>query len=348
MQNEDKPGGSRSIIPNGSSYSLPKKIAIVYSEVKREYFPTEAQYITEKDALHDATVIAKYINKLGIETILLPGTPDLAEKLRTKKPEMVMNLVASVRGLEYLASTIPAMLEFLDIPYTGAGILGESLSYNKFLVKKLLQQNSVPTPNYQLFNTPTDPLDPTLRFPLISKLNEVHGAVEITLDSVSENEKHLRQRLKYLVKTYQQPVLVEEYIVGREITAYLLEGVKKKVYMAEKIFKNPKSKYVFADFESQWLEHGPNIVYQKYDDNLLREYVRKAFDVTRMADYGKFDIRLDNSGRFYFLDSNSNPFFGPKEIESPMANILDMYGVSFLDTLKRLISNTMREVGSDY
>ncbi len=348
MQNEDKPGAGKSLSTSSSSYSLPKKVAIIYSEVKREYFPTEDQYITEKDAFRDASIIGKYVKKLGIETILLPGTSDLPERLRQEKPEMVMNFIASVRGLEYLASSIPAMLEFLDIPYTGAGILGESLSYNKFLVKKLLQQNNVPTPNYQLFNTPTDPLDSTLRFPLISKLNEVHGAVEITLDSVSENEKHLRQRLKYLMKTYNQPVLVEEYIVGREITAYLLEGVKKKVYLAEKIFKNPKGKYVFADFESQWLEHGPNIVYQKYDDELVREYVRKAFDVTRMADYGKFDIRLDSSGRFYFLDSNSNPFFGPKEIESPMANILDMYGVSFLDTLKRLISNTMREVGSDY
>lgn len=348
MQNADKPGGAKPNTTPINGYSFPKKIAIIYSEVKREYFPTNAQYITEKDAQRDASVIAKYVQKLNIETILLPGTPELPEKLRQYKPDMVMNLIASVRGLEYLASTIPAMLEFLDIPYTGAGILGESLSYNKFLVKKLLQQNNIPTPSYQLFNTPTDPLDPTLRFPFISKLNEIHGAVEITMDSVSENEKHLRARLKYLMNTYSQPILVEEYIVGREITAYLLEGVKKKVYLAEKIFTNPKGKYVFADFDTQWLETENSIFYKKYDDPLLKEYVRKAFDVTRMGDYGKFDIRLDDSGRFHFLDSNSNPFFGPKEIESPMANILDMYGVGFLDILKRLLSNTMRDASSDY
>ena len=62
------------------------------------------------------------------------------------------------------------------------------------MVKKLLQQAGIPTPTYQLFDTPNDILNPTLRFPLISKLNEIHGAVEITDDSISETENHLRNR----------------------------------------------------------------------------------------------------------------------------------------------------------
>ncbi len=345
---EEKPGGERA--PNGQngSYILPKKVGIIFSDVKREYFPTEAQFITEKTALRDATVIAGYINKLNIETILYPGTPEVAEKLRHDKPDMVLNLVGSVRGNEYLASTIPAMLEFLDIPYTGAGILGESLSYNKFLVKKLLQQHGIPLPNYQLFNTPSDPLDPILRFPLISKLNEIHGSVEITRKyAVSENEKDLRSRLKFLMQTYEQPVVVEEFIVGREISAFLLWGVKRKVYMSENIFEKPQGKYVFADFETQWLEKESHITNQKYEDPVLRELVKKAFEVTRMADYGKFDIRIDGAGRYYFIDSNSNPFFGPKEIDCPMASVLEMYGVTFTEILKRLLSNTMRDATRD-
>lgn len=257
---------------------------------------------------------------------------------------MVLNLTGSVKGNEYLASTIPGVLELLDIPYTGAGILGESLSYNKFLIKKLLQQNGVPVPYHQLFNTPTDLLDPTIRFPLISKLNEIHGAVEITKDAVSENEKHLRERLRFLIKTYQQPVLVEEFIAGREITAILLEGLNKKVYLAEKVFRESEEKYIFASFENQWLEQDEeSFHYQKYNDPLLREYVRKTFDIARMADYGKFDVRLDLSGRYFFLDCNSNPAFGPKETDTAIASILDIYGISFLEILKRLLLNTMRD-----
>jgi len=327
---------------NGNGYPLPKSVAIVYSDAKREYFPTEVQWLTEKDALRDAKIIAKYLQKLGVASKLYPGNERLGERLRKDKPEVVMNLVGSVKGNEYLASTIPGVLEILELPYTGAGILGESLSYNKFLLKKLLQQNGVPVPNYQLLNSVSDALDPTLRFPLISKLNEIHGAVEITKDAVSENEKHLRERLKFLIKTYEQGVIVEEFIVGREFTAILLEGLNKKVYLGEKVFTHEDEKYIFATFADQWLEGDEGFRYQKYNDALLKEYVKLAFEITKMADYAKFDVRMDSSGRYFFVDSNSNPAFGPKEVDCALSNILSLYGVSFEEILKRLLLNTVR------
>ena len=338
MNSSDKP-------PNATNQAnFPNSVGVIFSEVKREYFPTEVQYLTEKDAYRDAKIIAVYLEKLGMKTLLYPADAELPEKLRRDKPDMVFNLVGSGKGNEYLASTIPAVLELLDIPYTGAGILGESLVYNKFIVKKLLEQNGVPVPHYQLFNTFTDPIDSTLRFPLISKLNEIHGAVEITQDAVSENERHFRERLRFLIKTYDQPVLAEEFIVGREVTAILLEGLNKKVYFGEKVFRKKETKYVFATFEDQWTDTAEEgFYYQKYEDNVLVEYVKRAFEVGKMADYSKFDIRIDSSGRYYFIDSNSNPAFGPKEIDCALANILDLYGIGFPDILKRLILNTVRD-----
>src|SRR3990167_11277833 len=148
---------------------LPKHVGIIYSDVKREYFPTEEQYLTEKDAERDAKLIATYLKNLGIDATLYPADESLPENLRKKKPDMVFNLVDSIKGYEYLSSSIPGVLELIDIPYTGAGILGLSLTYNKFVTKKLLQQYGIPVPYYQLFTTPNDPLDTALRFPLISK-----------------------------------------------------------------------------------------------------------------------------------------------------------------------------------
>jgi len=74
----------------------------------------------------------------------------------------------------------------------------------------------------------------------------------------------------------------------------------------------------------------------------LKEYIKKAFDVCRMRGYGKFDIRLDYSGRYYFIDSNSNPAFGPKEANVAMSLILDLYGVSFNEILRRVIISSLR------
>lgn len=330
---------SKKIIRN---LALPSRVGIVYSDVKRKYFPTEVHYLTEKGARHDAKIIVSYLEKMGIKVLLYPGNAWLTERLRHDKPAMVLNLVDSIKGNEYLSSIIPAVLELLEIPYTGSGILGKSLDCNKFLTKKLLQQNGVPVPNHQLFATPYDPLDSDLRFPLISKLNEVHGAVEITKEAVSENEKHLRERLKFLIKTYNQAVLVEEFIVGREITGFLFEGLNKKVYLAEKVFDKPGERYVFVTFEDQWLGV-ESFSYEKYNHPLLREYVREAFEINRMGDYGKFDIRLDASGRYFFIDVNHNPVFGPKEADCAMAYILDLYGISFSEILKRLLLNTMRD-----
>lgn len=329
---------------NGDDYVLPKKVGIIYSDVKKEFFSTEAQYITEKDADEDAQVIGNYLETLGISVFLYPGNERLPFLLAQDQPEMIINVVDSVKGDETLSSAIPGVLELLGIPYTGTDILGLSLDTNKFLIMKLLQQNGIPVPNYQLINTPGDYLDPTLRFPLISKLNAIHGAVEITRDAISESEKHLRDRLRFLTQTYKQPVLVEEFIAGREITAILLEGMNRKVYLAEKVFLHREEKYIFTTFEDQWMARGDTVFrYTKYDDPILKEYVKKAFDVTKMYDYGKFDVRLDQSGRYYFIDSNCNPALGPKELDVALSVILDLYGISFYEILKRLLLNTVRD-----
>ena len=327
-----------------SEVEWPRKVGILYSHVQREDFPTEAQYITEKDAAHDAHVIGEYLGALGVDVHLFPGDEALAERLRQEQPELVFNLVDSVKGQENLAAAVPGVLELLNIPYTGAGMLGLALDTDKFLVKELLQRNGLPVPHFQLFTSAEDFLDPTLRFPLISKLNAIHGSVEITADAVSENIKQLRKRLRRLIRTYRQPVLVEEFVGGREITAILLEGNRKKVYLAEKIFRRTQGPYAFLTFEDQWLT-GPQAAfyYRPYRDPVLRELVRKAFDVVNMGDYGKFDLRLDEAGRYYFIDSNCNPAMGPKELDVALGVILDMNGISFYEVLKRLMMNTLRE-----
>ena len=326
---------------NGASYKLPEKVAILYTDAKPEYFPTEALYTTEKDAEKEAGIIASYVEKLGIQCKTIPADQNLISNILEFKPEMVFNLVYSVKGSDYVAATVPAILDYLDIPYTGADFFGFAFNTDKFLVKEVLQRAGVPVPHYQLFTTPNDIIDYNLRFPLISKLNEIHCGVEITKDSISENEKHLRERLKYLISTYKQPVLVEEFIAGREVTAILLEGVNKKVYFGEKIFNQPDQKYNYVTFEEQWLGTTDSYRYEKYEDPILREYVKKAFDVTRMYDYAKFDVRVDQSGRYYFIDANCNPAFGPKIMQVALSSIMSMYGISFNEILRRLIINTL-------
>jgi D-alanine-D-alanine ligase len=126
------------------------KVAVLYSDVKREYFSSEANYLTEKDALHDAEVVAGYVRKIGFKPVLIPANAELVGKLSQEKPDIVLNLGGSVRGIDSLSSVIPGLLEMLNLPFTGAKHAGETLSFNKYLVLKLLEKSQVPVPRYQL------------------------------------------------------------------------------------------------------------------------------------------------------------------------------------------------------
>jgi len=98
----------------------------------------------------------------------------------------------------------------------------------------------VPTPKFQLFTSAENKISETLKFPVISKLNKIHGSIAINQDAISENENELRQRLKYLFQAYGQEVIVEKFIDGEELAAYVIDDGEKHICLAKKIF--PPSK----------------------------------------------------------------------------------------------------------
>lgn len=324
------------------------KVAILYSDARREYFATEEHYLTEAEVIDRAKLIAPHFEKMGAEVFLLPGNEQLSEKLLAIKPSLALNLVDSIRGQEYLSASIPGTLELLNIPYTGSGILGMAIDKNKFLMKKMLEQYGLPVPRYQLVSTGNYFIDPLLRYPLISKINDIHGSVEIDRSAISESENHLRERIRRLLATYGQEILVEEFIGGRELTAIVFEGMKRKVYVGEKVFREDEAgPYQIASFDAVWKDEVEDpkrqiYHYEKFEiSQQLKQDIKLAYKVLKMEDYGKFDIRLDQAGRYYFIDPNVNPAFGSKDMSCAMGLIMNMYGVEFGEILRRIVQNTL-------
>lgn len=344
---------TRSLIAkqNQNGGALPKKVAILFTEEKRENFYTDEQFWTVEGSEEEARAFEPYFKKMGIKTCYLPGNASLSRRLREEKPDLAINLVTTVKGYDYLGATVPATLELLEIPYTGASILGFALGCNKHLIYTLLDSHGLPVPRFQLMTSTRTPLDPTLKFPLILKLNEEHSNVEITRESVVDNEPALRKRLRYLIKNYDQDVLVSEFIDGREFASFIFQALNQKVYTIERQIHLPNNttSHEFLDYElcwadpSEYTEH--NLKYVKYKDPLLDSLVKKAYKITNMASYGKFDIRQDRRGRYYIIDANCNCHFGPPEWLCEMTTTMESYGVPFKILLKRLLQNTMREWG---
>lgn len=321
-----------------------KKVAIAYTDVNRDDFPTDDAYLSEVEVEERAQQIAQIFHGIDhIEVQMYKGNDKLIPHLSIDRPDIVINLVDSVHGSEMLSSAIPASLDVAQIPYTGSSVYAFMITTNKYLVKETLKQYDIPTPDFEFVTSPNERIPKHLKYPLITKLNNCNGSLGITNDAVSDNETQLRKRLDYLFKTYKQPVIVEEFIEGRELSCVVLQsGEDFQVMFGEKVFTPKKDirKYDFCSFDAVWKEPD-SYFYEKYEDKSgrLTSWSKKCFDAFGLADYAKIDIRIDKNGRAYFIDINANPALGP--IDTATTTVSGMYGMDFEEVLKRIMRNAM-------
>ncbi|HLO29088.1 MAG TPA: hypothetical protein VK249_08140, partial [Anaerolineales bacterium] len=144
-----------------------KLVAVAYSFVDRNLFPNEEAYLAEKEVEDRAQEVLDEIKKLGLEGKGYPGDQYLLTNLLVDRPDVIVNLVDTVRGKDKLASTIPAFLEYANIPYTGCGITGMVIGGNRHLFKELLEYNKIPTPEYKFIKDLRSNTAPTFEPPYI-------------------------------------------------------------------------------------------------------------------------------------------------------------------------------------
>jgi len=228
-----------------------KLVAVAYSHVEREWFPTQEAYEAEVEVEERAADVVEEIKKLGINAKGYPGDQYLLTNLLVDKPDLVLNLVDTLRGKDKLQTSVPAALELSNIPYTGAGIDGMVIGNNRNLTKRLLSAYQIPTPDFQFIRRAKTKVSEELGFPLIVKLNESGGSVGINNKAVKETLAAAQSQVDKMLTLYKMPVLVEKFVDGPEITVAVFDdGFKKHIFMGEKIFKNkPDGKHSFTSIE---------------------------------------------------------------------------------------------------
>lgn len=324
-----------------------KLVAVAYSHVERDFFPTKEAYEAEVEVEKRAAEVAKEIEKLGIPTITIPGNQYFYTNLLVDKPDLVVNLVDTLRGKDRLCTSVPAALELANIPYTGTGMEGLVIGSNRGLTKRMLMAYDIPTPPFQFIRRVGTKVDEDLGFPLIVKLNDSGGSVGIDNKAVKEDAKAANAKVTKMISTYKMPVIVEKFIDGPEITVVVFDdGYKKHVFMAQKVFKlAPDGKHFFTSFESydDWYAYK----YKKVEENLRYQITKlaiRAFNGLCHNDYAKFDVRVDEvTGTPYFTDSNPNTAFGPTA-GLPMTDVLALHGVGFQEVLGALLSKYARQL----
>lgn len=303
---------------------------------------SEAEY----DAPSTLQAIREAIASWGHEVVDLEANSELPSVLATTPVDIVFNIAEGFKGRNR-ESQVPAILELLDIPYTGSDPATLSIALDKALAKKVVRQAGILTPNFQLMTTGKERLIKELgTFPLIVKPVAEGSSKGVVSKSVCRNEQELRDVVRELVQKYQQPALVEEYIGGREFTVGLLGERRPKVLPPmEIVFLDKEEKNPIYSFQHK-LDWNDRIRYDapaKVDAatlERLRTAARGAFMALGCRDVARIDFRMDEKGRVYFIECNPLPGLTPGW--SDLVLIAQGTGMDYRGLIGEILSGAIR------
>ncbi len=296
--------------------------------------PTTLQAIREAIASH------------GHEVVDLEATAELPMVLASTPVDVVFNIAEGFRGRNR-ESQVPALLELLDIPYTGSDPATLSLALDKALAKRVVRAAGIDTPNFQLMSSGRERLDKQFtRWPLMVKPVAEGSSKGVISKSVCHTEAELREVVKELVERYQQPALIEEYIGGREFTVGLLGERRPEVLPPmEIVFTDKSDKTPIYKFEDK-LEENDRIRYEvpaKVEPaqlERLRTSARTAFMSLGCRDVARIDFRMDEAGRIYFIECNPLPGLTPGW--SDLVLIAQGDGMDYRTLIGEILSGAIR------
>lgn len=249
--------------------------------------------------------------------------------LAQKPFDIAFNIATGVYG-DSRQTHVPAMLDYLQIPHTGPGVLAEALCHHKPQEKMVFVGNGVPTAPFQLFLRGDEPLKPDLQFPLICKLTSEGASMGLDYDSVVHDEAALRKKVAFLLEVYQQGVLVEQYLDGREFTvgvlghspAYALPvgelhfGGPLRIRLDEMEldqFEQLKQALGRPDLEMSHMESETRAPADLPPETAARiqQIAVDAFNALGCKDWARVDLRMDSAGQIYVLEVNCGPGIAP-------------------------------------
>ncbi len=282
--------------------------------------------------------ITAAIESGGHRVTFLEGDVTLYDNIRQVKPDICFNICEGHFG-DAREAQVPAILEMLRIPYTGSRVLNLALTLDKPMTKRVLAYHNLPTPPFQTFERITETLDADMRFPLFVKPSREGTGMGISAESIVNNEQELRKQLRRLFERYDQPVLVERFIDGREVTVgvvgNLIGPVAWRMPEDDEAPRIQRGLHFFPPLEIDmsrypaeekgvytsrikvdWVDEFHFLCPAPLPDEMVEELnwlTAATFRITGCQDVARVDFRLDASdnNKPYILEINPLPGLNP-------------------------------------
>jgi D-alanine-D-alanine ligase len=337
----------------------PWRVAVV-ANVKGEYShahdgPPDAG--AEFDRMETIDAIRSAIESDGHVTHFLPADSTFPERLKNFWPDICFN-IAEGQGGDAREAQVPALLEMLNVPYTASRVLSNALALDKTMTKRVWRDLDLPTAAFQEFITGEEPISPHLSYPLFVKPAREGTGMGMGSDSVVHDETQLRKQLRWVVHTYRQPALVEDYLPGREFTIGVLGRPDAAPYsrlphlygadgfhrfpVLEVDNRNSVTPGVYGN-KAKTLHFGeegiPGFICPADVDPVLARELQdlaiRGHQAIGAVDVSRLDIRLDAEGKPRLLEINSLPGLSPGF--SDLCVIAEAEGLSYRDLILEIL-----------
>ena len=315
----------------------------VSSNIESKAKPVEAEYEDEKTLSWLRSTLKLY----GIVEDIVWG-PDIISKILKSNVDVIFNITEAA-GSRNRESLLPALAESVNIPFTGSDAVAMGVSLDKYLTKVIARHIGVPTPNFvvlydQISIQKSDMELSKLKPPLIVKPNTGGSSMGIRKESRVDKKEDIISLANWIFENYNDSVLVEEFVSGKEYTVGILEDSKIEVLPIAEIGFSDNDCENFYSYELKD-KHDKNVIcpanIPEYIRRLMKEYSKAVFCALGCRDMARIDFRVSLEGDIKFIEINPlpglSPFFSTYPIQARTAGISPemLIGILVKNALKR-------------
>ncbi|HEY0945419.1 MAG TPA: hypothetical protein VGD81_09125 [Opitutaceae bacterium] len=279
----------------------------------------------------------------------------LRQKLQTFSPDVIFNLADQFRNNRAFDQNIASFLAMNGLPFTGCGSTGLTLCKHKGISKKILSYHRIHTPAFGIVPRGRRILRPKrLKFPILVKPLKEEASYGIAQASFVETDEQFRERVAFIHEKFDNDVIAEEYIEGRELYVSILGNLRLQVFpIRELVFREvPPDEPKIATYKAKWDEAYrerwglENRFAEDLEPALVRHIesvCKRIYRLLTIDGYARLDLRLNAKNELWFIEANPNPILAPDEDFALSAQKAGLAYPRLIDRIARLGLSTVRD-----